>query len=45
VIIGHAQWFLDRLATHILAYEDDKRRRFGADATEPHRIKYQPITR
>ncbi|HEX7389602.1 MAG TPA: energy-dependent translational throttle protein EttA [Acidiphilium sp.] len=61
VIISHDRWFLDRLATHILAfegdshvewfegnfeaYEDDKRRRLGADATEPHRIKYRPLTR
>lgn len=61
VIISHDRWFLDRLATHILAfegdshvewfegnfqaYEEDKRRRLGADATEPHRIKYRPITR
>jgi ATP-binding cassette ChvD family protein len=61
VIISHDRWFLDRLATHILAfegdshvewfegnfeaYEEDKRRRLGADATEPHRIKYRPIAR
>ena len=61
VIISHDRWFLDRLATHILAfegdshvewfegnfqaYEDDKRRRLGADATEPHRIKYRPLAR
>ncbi|MGA9867872.1 MAG: energy-dependent translational throttle protein EttA [Acetobacteraceae bacterium] len=61
VIITHDRWFLDRLATHILAfegdshvewfegnfqaYEDDKRRRLGADATEPHRIKYRPLAR
>ena len=60
VIISHDRWFLDRLATHILAfegdshvewfegnfqaYEEDKRRRLGADATEPHRIKYRPLT-
>ncbi len=59
VIISHDRWFLDRLATHILAfegdshiewfegnfqaYEADKRRRLGADATEPHRIKYRPL--
>ena len=58
VIISHDRWFLDRLATHILAfegdshvewfegnfeaYEEDKRRRLGAEATEPHRIKYRP---
>ncbi|WP_428376336.1 energy-dependent translational throttle protein EttA [Lichenicoccus sp.] len=61
VIISHDRWFLDRLATHILAfegnshvewfegnfqaYEEDKRRRLGAEATEPHRIKYRPIAR
>ena len=61
VIITHDRWFLDRLATHILAfegdshvewfqgnfqaYEEDKRRRLGADATEPHRIKYRPLQR
>ncbi len=61
VITSHDRWFLDRLATHILAfegdshvewfegnfqdYEEDKRRRLGSDATEPHRIKYRPLTR
>ena len=61
VIISHDRWFLDRLATHILAfegdshvewfegnfqaYEEDKRRRLGPDATEPSRIKYRPIER
>jgi sulfate-transporting ATPase len=61
VVISHDRWFLDRLATHILAfegdshvewfegnfeaYEEDKRRRLGADATEPHRIKYRPLER
>ena len=61
VIISHDRWFLDRLATHILAfegdshvewfegnfaaYEDDKRARLGDAATEPHRIKYRPLTR
>jgi len=60
-VISHDRWFLDRLATHILAfegdscvewfegnfqaYEEDKRRRLGAEATEPHRIKYRPIAR
>ncbi len=61
VIISHDRWFLDRLATHILAfegdshvewfegnfqaYEEDKRRRLGSDAVEPHRIKYRPLAR
>ncbi|GAC1482208.1 MAG: energy-dependent translational throttle protein EttA [Acetobacteraceae bacterium] len=61
VIISHDRWFLDRLATHILAfegdshvewfegnfqaYEEDKRRRLGAESTEPHRIKYRPLQR
>ena len=61
VITSHDRWFLDRLATHILAfegdsqvvyfegnyeeYEADKKRRLGADADQPHRIKYKPITR
>ena len=61
VIISHDRWFLDRLATHILAfegdshvewfegnfqaYEEDKRRRLGSDAVEPHRIKYRPLVR
>ncbi len=61
VVISHDRWFLDRLATHILAfegdsqgvwfegnfedYEEDKRRRLGDEACEPHRIKYKPLTR
>ncbi len=61
VIISHDRWFLDRLATHILAfegdshvewfegnfqaYEEDKRRRLGDAAVEPHRIKYRPLAR
>lgn len=61
VVISHDRWFLDRLATHILAfegdshvewfegnfeaYEEDKRRRLGADADQPHRIKYKPLRR
>ena len=59
VITSHDRWFLDRLATHILAfegdshvewfegnfeaYEEDKRRRLGQAATEPHRIKYRKL--
>ena len=61
VVISHDRWFLDRIATHILAYEgdshvewfegnfeayeEDKKRRLGASAIEPHRIKYKPISR
>ncbi len=61
VVISHDRWFLDRLATHILAfegdshvewfegnfqdYEEDKRRRLGADADQPHRLKFKPLTR
>ncbi|MBP0463764.1 energy-dependent translational throttle protein EttA [Roseomonas sp. PWR1] len=61
VIISHDRFFLDRLATHILAfegdshvewfegnfeaYEEDKRRRLGEHATDPHRIKYKPLAR
>ena len=61
VIISHDRWFLDRIATHILAFEgdshvewfegnfaayvEDKRRRLGAAADIPHRIKYKKLTR
>jgi energy-dependent translational throttle protein EttA len=61
VIITHDRWFLDRIATHILAfegdsqvewfegnyadYEADRKRRLGADADQPHRIKYKPLVR
>ena len=61
VVITHDRWFLDRIATHILAfegdshvewfegnwqsYEEDRRRRLGAAADQPTRIKYKPITR
>ncbi|MCJ8502322.1 energy-dependent translational throttle protein EttA [Desulfatitalea alkaliphila] len=61
VVISHDRWFLDRLATHILAfegdsrvvfyhgnwteYEEDRRKRLGADADRPHRIKYRQLTR
>jgi sulfate-transporting ATPase len=60
VIISHDRWFLDRIATHMLAfegesrvvwfegnyqdYEVDRRRRLGADADQPHRIKYRKLT-
>ena len=59
VVISHDRWFLDRIATHILAfegdsqvvwfegnyadYEADKKRRLGADADQPHRIKYKRL--
>ena len=61
VVVSHDRWFLDRIATHILAfegnshvewfegnyeaYEADKKRRLGADAERPSRIKYKPISR
>ncbi len=61
VIISHDRWFLDRIATHMLAfegeskvvwfegncrdYEQDRRRRLGKDADQPHRIKYKKLTR
>ena len=61
VVITHDRWFLDRIATHILAfegdshvewfegnwqsYEEDRKRRLGADADQPTRIKYKPISR
>ena len=61
VVISHDRWFLDRIATHILAfegesrvvwfegnyseYEEDRKRRLGAEAERPHRIKYRQLTR
>ncbi|MGD0098950.1 MAG: energy-dependent translational throttle protein EttA [Acidobacteriota bacterium] len=61
VVISHDRWFLDRIATHILAfegdskvvwfegnyqdYEADRKRRLGAAADQPHRIKYKPLVR
>ncbi|MDA0341401.1 MAG: energy-dependent translational throttle protein EttA, partial [Proteobacteria bacterium] len=61
VVITHDRWFLDRIATHILAfegeshvewfegnyqaYEEDRRKRLGAAAEQPHRIRYKPIVR
>ena len=61
VVISHDRWFLNRIATHIIAfegdsnviwfegnyddYEADRKRRLGADAERPHRIKYRPLTR
>ncbi|MDA3808305.1 MAG: energy-dependent translational throttle protein EttA [Thiomicrorhabdus sp.] len=61
VVISHDRWFLDRIATHMLAfegdshvewfegnfsdYEADYKKRKGADASQPHRIKYKPISK
>src|SRR5499433_451734 len=61
VVISHDRWFLDRIATHILAFEGDskvvwfdgnyseydvdRKTRLGADADQPHRIKYRQLTR
>lgn len=61
IVISHDRWFLDRIATHILAfegdssvawfdgnyseYEADRKSRLGADAEQPHRIKYRPLER
>ncbi len=61
VVISHDRWFLDRIATHILAFEgnsevvwfegnyqdyvEDYQRRKGEDASQPHRIRYKPLTR
>jgi ATP-binding cassette ChvD family protein len=61
IVISHDRWFLDRVATHILAfegdsrvvwfdgnyseYEEDKRKRLGAEADQPHRIRYRQMTR
>ncbi len=61
VVISHDRWFLDRIATHILAFEGDsqvrwfegnfseyeawRRKELGAEAEQPHRIKYKPLAR
>jgi ATP-binding cassette ChvD family protein len=61
VVISHDRWFLNRVATHMLAfegdsrvvwfegnyedYEADRRKRLGAAAETPHRIRYKPLTR
>ncbi len=61
VVISHDRWFLDRIATHILAfegesqvvwfegnyqdYEEDRKKRLGLEADQPHRIKYKKLTR
>src|SRR5580698_10056668 len=60
VVISHDRWFLDRIATHILAFEgdsqvfwfegnyqeyvEDYKKRKGEDASQPHRIRYKPLT-
>jgi ATPase subunit of ABC transporter with duplicated ATPase domains len=59
VVISHDRWFLDRIATHMLAFEDegrvvwfegnyqdyeaDRKRRLGADAEQPHRLRYKKL--
>jgi sulfate-transporting ATPase len=59
VVISHDRWFLDRIATHMLAFEDegrvvwfegnyadyeaDRRRRLGAEAERPHRLRYKKL--
>jgi energy-dependent translational throttle protein EttA len=61
IVISHDRWFLDRVATHILAfegdsrvtffdgnfteYEEDKKKRLGVEATQPHRIRYRQLSR
>jgi ATP-binding cassette ChvD family protein len=61
VVISHDRWFLDRIATHVLAfegesqavwyegnfsdYENDRRKRLGVEADQPHRIRYKPLVR
>jgi sulfate-transporting ATPase len=61
VVISHDRWFLDRIATHVLAFEGDsevrwfegnfsdyeaeRHKRLGAEADQPHRIRYRPLTR
>ncbi len=61
VVISHDRWFLDRIATHVLAFEGDsevrwfegnfsdyeaeRKKRLGAEAAQPHRIRYKPLVR
>ncbi len=60
LVISHDRWFLDRICTHIMAfegdsrvvlfegnyqeYEEDKKKRLGAEAVQPHRVKYKKLT-
>jgi ATPase subunit of ABC transporter with duplicated ATPase domains len=45
MIISHDRWFLDPVATHMLAFEGDRKRRHGIDAETPDRINYKPFAR
>jgi energy-dependent translational throttle protein EttA len=45
VVISHDRWFLDRIATHVLAYEEHRRALLGDEADRPHRITYKKLTR
>jgi ATPase subunit of ABC transporter with duplicated ATPase domains len=61
MVISHDRWFLNRVATHIMAfegdsqvtffegtyeeYEEDKHRRLGSAADQPHRLKYKPLSK
>jgi energy-dependent translational throttle protein EttA len=61
VVISHDRWFLDRIATHVLAfegeslvrwfegnfsdYEEERRKRLGVEADQPHRLRYKPLVR
>ena len=61
LVISHDRWFLDRIATNIIAFEgdskvifceggysdyvEDRKKRLGADADQPHRIKFRKLTR
>ena len=61
LVVSHDRWFLDRIATHIMAfegdssvvffdgnyseYEEDRKKRLGKDADQPHRLKFRKLTR